>query len=86
MKASRELLPKFEEAPELLVGKQVLHQAEEEGEGLVQWFEAKVIAIAEAHRKPLDTKYVIKYDIEPPEQSWTFPLLKDLKKGDLIIV
>ena len=34
----------------------------------------------------IDVKYIIRYDIDEDEDEWTMPLLKDLKKGDLIVL
>ena len=34
----------------------------------------------------IHAKYIIKYDIDEDEDKWTMPLLKDLKKGDLIVL
>ena len=33
-----------------------------------------------------DPEYIINYDIDEDDDEWTMPLLKDLDKGDLILL
>jgi hypothetical protein len=49
-----------------------------------QWYPATVTAIVRQGKRAVDTKYSIKYDDE--EGFYTFKLLVDLKKGDLILL
>ena len=86
IKQQQELLPKFEEKPELLVQKRVLHKFVEEGTTEPEWFKAKVVVIILKNVKyPLKSNCVIKYDEEDDDTSWQFLILADFKKGDLIL-
>jgi hypothetical protein len=51
----------------------------------VQWFSAVVDSIKIKKGDVIKTEYYVRYD-ECPNDLWHFPLLTDLKKGDLIIV
>jgi hypothetical protein len=66
-----------------MVGVRVQHRCEEPV-GTVMWFDATVTGIATRKNDPLSTEYTIVYD-ETSDDTWTFPLLRDLKRGDLII-
>jgi hypothetical protein len=86
VKDSKARLPEFVEAPDTLVNFRILHLAEEE-DGHTQWFPARVIGVYAANlAKPMQTEYSIVYDIDNEGDSWNFPLLQDLKKGDLILL
>ena len=76
------LLPQFLEDPDSLVGKRVTHRCREE-DGTVEWFSGTVKDICQIKPNVINTEYDLQYDDFP--DVWTFPLLMDLKKGDLII-
>ena len=79
------LLPIYLNEPKALCSKQVYHKCLENGE--VEWFCATVMSVntfAKAPKEPLKTVYDIIYDI-CPDVTYSFPLLVDLKKGDLVI-
>ncbi len=78
------LLPKFLDNPELLVGKKVMHQCAEDG--IIDWFVGNVTGIVKSHKDVSKTKYSIQYEVEEFKNSWEFSLLKDLQKGDLIVI
>lgn len=44
------------------------------------------VAASASLRKSLLTEFYIVYDIDAEGDSWNFPLLHDLKKGDVIIL
>lgn len=50
----------------------------------IQWFDAKVISIKTIKADAIKTEYNIRYD-DCPDDIWFFPLLMDLKKGDLLV-
>ncbi|XP_060585907.1 uncharacterized protein LOC132741695 [Ruditapes philippinarum] len=76
-------LPHYLQKPEDLVGKRVSHKCLENGNEM--WFLGDVIGIKKVTENTLKTEYNIKYDDEP-EETWFFPLLSDLKNGDLMIL
>ena len=81
------LLPIYLSDPRALIGKSVFHKCvelNEEGKEEVDWFHAKVNDIKKKCDDPLKTEYSIEYDIQPGN-IWVFPLLVDLKRGDLVI-
>ena len=83
---SKKLLPQFRENPLLLVGKRVMHNCIEDGSEQAEWFNATVLHLAEDVTVGADPEYIIKYDIDEDDDEWTMPLLKDLDKGDLILL
>ncbi len=74
----------FLDSPEHLVGKNVIHQCAEDD--IVDWFVGKITGIVKPHKDPSKTKYSIQYEIEEFKNTWEFCLLKDLQKGDLIVI
>ena len=83
------MLPQFQDNPLLLVEKRVMHNCIEDGSEQAQWFNATVLRLAEDipdGANAIDAEYIIKCDIDKDEDEWTMPLLKDLKKGDLIVL
>ena len=82
----QQLLPLFlEQYPDTLVGKSVKHKCKNE-DGTVEWFCGLVTAIHSLKCNVLFTEFDITYMYDDfPEDTWNFPLLGDLKKGDLII-
>ena len=77
-------LPAFLGDPKLLKGKLVKHLSRNPGQD-AEWFRAKVIDIDTTSNEPYKTTYLVEYDDFPNEQ-WSFPLLQDFKKGDLILI
>ena len=82
-KQQQTLLPQLCEEPHTLVGKSVTHMTRED-DGTVEWFSAKVTDMGARKANVLNTVYAIVYD-DFQEDTYYFPLLMDLKKGDLII-
>ena len=87
---SKAMLPQFQDNPLLLVEKRVMHNCIEDGSEQAEWFNATVLHLAEDipdGANAIDAEYIIRYDIDEDEDEWTnMPLLKDLKKGDLIVL
>ena len=55
-------------------------------DGCQEWFEGKVISVKHKNdNDPMKSEFWVKYDEDPEETKWFFPLLKDLKTGDLMI-
>lgn len=79
----KKLLPIYIESPEKLVGMKVEHKCVDAEKEF--WFPAKVTGIKSLKTNPLKTEYNIIYD-ENPEETWFFPLLTDMKNGDLVVV
>ena len=51
----------------------------------VEWFRGTVLRISKTNmRDTAKTEFVIKYDEDLDE--WLFPLIQDMKNGDLIIL
>ena len=51
------------------------------------WYAAKVDSINCANAEmPIKTEYDVIYDDDEEDVYWRFPLLMDLKKGDLMII
>ena len=76
-------LSKLKEEPEVLVGKAIQHLCKVDDDA--EWFRAVVRDLVEIKNDPMNIEYNIIYD-DYPEEVWTFPLLRDLKNGDLIIL
>ena len=72
--------------PSLLVGKKIKHCVQESEAEDPQWFDASVIKIDKTYKDPIRTRYEIIYDIDGVDKKFSFSLLSDLKKGDLIIL
>ena len=83
---SKKMLLQFRENPLLLVGKRVMHNCIEDGSEQAEWFNATVLHLAEDVTVGADPEYIIKYDIDEDDDEWTMQLLKDLDKGDLILL
>ena len=80
------MLPQFRENPLLLVGKRVMHNCIEDGSEQAEWFNATVLRFPDDVTAGADPEYIIKYDVDEDDVEWTMPLLKDLDKGDLILL
>ena len=57
----------------------------EDGSEQAEWFNATVVCLAVDVTVGADPEYIMKYDIDNDDE-WTMPLLKDLDKGDLILL
>ncbi len=80
----KEVFPEFLDDPNRLVGKQVKHLVRDPGQP-VEWLPGKVLKVTQC--KAIDTIYIIRYDgLSESESDWSFPLLKDMNKGELIIL
>ena len=66
-----------------MVGKAIQHLCKVDNDA--EWFRAVVRDLVEIKNDPMNIEYNIIYD-DYPEEVWTFPLLRDLKNGDLIIL
>ncbi|KAH3727265.1 hypothetical protein DPMN_053195 [Dreissena polymorpha] len=49
------------------------------------WFNAKVLSVKQVNKDTIKTEYNVQYK-EDKDSIWFFPLLIDLKKGDLMIM
>lgn len=76
----------FAEVPEKLIGYFIQHRVKEEDEEEVFWCRGKVLSIDKHNKKtPKRTLYNVSYDNEE-EKVWSFPLLLDFEKGDVILL
>nr|XP_047144798.1 uncharacterized protein LOC124818272 [Hydra vulgaris] len=75
-------LSKFINNPSDFVGFSIQHRVREEDAHEVSWERAQVVQIDQLNGRR--TTYLVKYDNEPDE-VWSFPLLIDFEKGDLIL-
>jgi hypothetical protein len=75
-------LSKFINNPSDFVGFSIQHRVREEDALKVSWERAQVVQIDQLNGRR--TTYLVKYDNEPDE-VWSFPLLIDFEKGDLIL-
>ena len=82
IKQQKESLPHYIDNPKDLVGGKKSQKCSENN--TIQWFDAKVISIKTIKADAIKTKYNIRYD-DCPDDIWFFPLLMDLKKGDLLV-
>ena len=80
---AREHLPSLEADPLSLVARRILHQCSEDG-AAPQWYPAVVEGVSQMSTNPYRVSFSVKYDGEA--ESYDFPLLVDLKKGDLILL
>ncbi|ELT89447.1 hypothetical protein CAPTEDRAFT_212803 [Capitella teleta] len=81
---AKERLPALVSDPSSLVGQRFLHQCNEPGEP-AQWYPATVRGIHKQGKEPFNTEFKVVYD-EDEEETWHFPLLKDLRNGDMILI
>ena len=79
------MLPKFLENIELLIGKSIQHKVKEEDGDEIFWSKGKVIAIDKVNKNMKRSTFNIVYEDEP-DNVWSFPLLLDFEKGDVIII
>ena len=70
----------------LLVGKRIKHKVQETSEEIPEWFDATVIRIDKRSKELIQTRYDIYYDVDGEDTIYSFPLLTDLKRGNLIIM
>uniref|UniRef100_A0A2C9KLX8 Uncharacterized protein n=1 Tax=Biomphalaria glabrata TaxID=6526 RepID=A0A2C9KLX8_BIOGL len=78
----RDKLPIYITDPSLLVGKIVEHQTVQDNNTC--WWRGEVVGIHKTFQSTIRTEFNIKY-VDFPSEIWHFPLLQDLKNGDLII-
>ena len=78
----QEILPCLIGDPQKLVGRNVLHKCNEGGS--IAWFEAVVVEVHTLKPNAVKSEFLVRY-AEDPNSLWKFPLLLDLKKGDLIL-
>ena len=84
VKDQKEKLPVYIANPESIVGCAIHHKCKEDGE--IAWFDARVLRVAIFNEiNPIKTEYIVHYDNEDDNTTWNFPLLSDLKNGDLIV-
>lgn len=76
-------LERYKHSPISMVGKRIHHQCKDD-DGDVEWFAAVVRDMVEEREDTMKIEYNIIYD-DYQDEVWTFPLLRDLKNGDLII-
>lgn len=79
---SKALLEQFTKDPNHLVDKNIEHLFIVAGNK--RWFAGRVLRIVQNKTNPLHTIYSVDYDEEDEEEH--YPLLADLKKGELIIL
>ena len=79
------LLPQFLAHPENIVGKVIQHKVKEEASEEVYWSKGKVVSVSLNQKNPKRSLFDLVYDDEP-NNVWSFPLLVDFEKGDVIIL
>lgn len=82
---SKSQLQRYLENPESLVGKRIKHRVKEDNICEAEWFDAQVLKVDKILPDPSKTKYDVQYDIDGEDETFSFALLSDLKKGDLIV-
>ena len=82
---SKEWLDKLTNNPELFVGKRIMHKVQEDEEDIPEWYDATVVRIEKDSKDRLRTMFEITYDIDGPDAKFSFALISELKKGNLII-
>ena len=69
------------------MGKKIKHRIQETEDDLAEWYDANIIRIdKEQISDSIRTTFDIYYDTDSKDQVFTFPLIKDLKRGHLIIM
>jgi len=79
---TQQLLPCLLEKPELLVGKNIRHLLNDDG--VENWELGSVLSLEKQNKNVMRTTYSVLY-CDDPDVPVSYPLLIDLKKGDLII-
>ena len=69
---------------ELLIGKSIQHKVIGDGD-VVFWSEGKTVAIEHIYKNIKITTLNIVYE-DKPDNIWSFPLLLDFAKGNVIII
>ena len=75
--------------PEKLVSCRIKHKVQEteDNRPIPEWFDSTVIKIEEINTKfPSKTLFEVQHDVDGEGVSYDFPLLAELKKGNLIIM
>ena len=84
---SKELLDSLLQNPEGLIEKRIKHKIQETKEDIPEWYDGIVIRIDKLHQNSnLKTTFEMTYDIDGPEQIYSFPLLTYLKNRTLIVL
>ena len=82
---SKEWLDKLINNPELFVGKRIMHKVQEDEEDIPELYDATVVRIEKGLKDRLRTMFEITYDIDGPDAKFSFPLISELKKRNLIM-
>ena len=81
---ARENLPKYMKEHKLLTGKSIQHHLKDEGE--TWWWKGEVIGIEKPNKNnPKRTQYTVIYDTDL-DNHFSFPLLAELEKGNIIVL
>ena len=81
---AKENLPKYMKEPKLLIEKCIQHQLKDEGE--TWWCIGEVIGIEKPNKNtPRRTQYTVMYDTDL-DNNFSFPLLAELEKGNIIVL
>lgn len=87
IKQQNNILPTLIENPRSLINRRIKHNVVEEDSDEPFWCEGTVLDIVNLNeRQPIKTKFQVHYDIEEDSLTWEFPLLQDMKKGELILL
>ena len=82
---SKEMLEKLLRNPEILVGKRIKHKIQESADDIPEWYDGTVLKLEKVIENVIRTPYEMTYDIDGPEERFTFKLIMELKKGNLIM-
>ena len=78
---------KFFNDPTLLLGRRIQYLCREEEEEEREWFDATVGDISLQNDDPKKVEYTVKFMIDIKNDiEWYFPVLADLKKGEVVIM
>jgi hypothetical protein len=76
------LLPVYLENPASLVGTIFHHKCRDE-DGKIEWFRRRIVSVHARKHSTEKTEYNVEYDLFPND-TWFFPMLMDLRKGDVV--
>jgi len=80
----QKMLPELLLNPQAIVNRKFKHKCKDPENGTIEWYKGKVICVHRHNDNPIKTEFTVKY--EEDEDEWFFPLLQDLKNGDLMFV
>ncbi len=83
---SKDMLEFLLKFPAELVGKRIKHKVQETKDDIPDWFDAKVKQIETEKNDTIKTMYDIYYDEDGADILFTYPLLNELKKGNIMIL